>query len=213
MLTVLGDKLFTWYVALVLRRPVATLILLSIVLLAFAYGAKSFRLDVSAESLVLENDADLVYYRSIASRYGSDDYLIVTYTPRADLFNEDSLARLEALRDELAGVERVVSVVSLLDVPLLESPPIAFAELSQGIRTLQSPDVDKVLAEQELRTSELYLNRLMSPDGRTTAIQVNFARDEMFWELLNARNRLRCLLYTSDAADDSKRVLMWVGAG
>ncbi|MGR8949044.1 MAG: efflux RND transporter permease subunit [Gammaproteobacteria bacterium] len=191
MQTSRGDKLFSYYTALVLHRPNLTLALLATTLFVLALGARNFHLDVSAESLVLENDADLVYYRSITSRYGSDDYLIATYTPQSDLFSEDSLGKLKALRDELAALERVASVASLLDVPLLKSPPIAFAELSRGVRTLESADVDKKLAQQELTTSEFYRNRLVSPDGQTTAIQINFERDETFWRLLNKRNQLR----------------------
>ena len=156
-----GEHCFAIYSAIVLRRPLVTLWLVAIVLGYFAYSAKDFRLDVSSEALVLENDKDLAYYRAITSRYGSDDYLIVTYTPREPLFSSASLAHLRSLRDALAKLERVSSVVSLLDVPLLRSPPVAFADLGTGLRTLESPDVDMALAQRELLTSEFYRNRLM----------------------------------------------------
>ena len=69
------------YDSLVLKRPAITLSLIALIVAFFAYHAPAFRLDASADSLVLENDEALKYYRSIRARYGSDDYLIVTYSP------------------------------------------------------------------------------------------------------------------------------------
>ncbi|MGR9093150.1 MAG: efflux RND transporter permease subunit, partial [Gammaproteobacteria bacterium] len=185
--------------AIVLDRPWLVFMVVACTLAVAVWFGQRFRLDVSAESLVLENDADLEYYREITKRYGSDDYLIVTYTPAGDLFAPSSLATLRALRDELDSLERVSSVVSLLDVPLLQSPPVTIAHLGEELRTLESATVDREAARRELLTSPLYRSRLMSPDGTTTAIQVNFARDETYWALLNERNRLRELARTGSA--------------
>ena len=179
------------YDRLVLKRPAITLMVVVFVTAFFAYHAPAFRLDASADSLVLENDEALQYYRSIRARYGSDDYLIVTYTPDRDLFSDAVLADLETLRDEIAGIERVESVVSLLDVPLIQSPPVSLAELSDEVPTLLSPRTDTALARQEFLSSPMYRNLLISPDGETTAIQVNFRRDETWHRLLQKRNELR----------------------
>lgn len=175
----------------VLDRPWLVFAVVAAVLAAAVWFGQRFHLDVSAESLVLENDADLEYYRKVTERYGSDDYLIVTFSPAADLFAAPSLATLRALRDELSALERVSTVVSLLDVPLLQSPPVTIAGLGEALPTLESAAVDRVAARHELLTSPLYRNRLISPDGTTTAIQVNFARDETYWALLTERDRLR----------------------
>jgi predicted RND superfamily exporter protein len=179
------------YDRLVLRRPVVALSVIAIVVAFFAYHAPDFRLDASADSLVLENDEALKYYRSIRARYGSDDYLIVTYTPEADLFSEAVLADLEVLRDDIAAMENVASVTSLLDVPLIRSPPVSLDDLSDNVPTLLSPGTDKALARQEFLSSPMYRNLLISPDGATTAIQVNFRRDEAWHRLLEQRNELR----------------------
>jgi len=179
------------YDRLVLKRPGITLLVIAFVVVFFAYHAPGFRLDASADSLVLENDEALQYYRSIRARYGSDDYLIITYTPDRDLFSDTVLADLQALRDEVAAMEHVDSVVSLLDVPLIQSPPVSLAELSDEVPTLESTRTDKALARQEFLSSPMYRNLLISPDGKTTAIQVNFRRDETWHRLLQQRNELR----------------------
>jgi predicted RND superfamily exporter protein len=180
-----------YYDALVLKRPGITLLLVALVSAFFAWHVPDFKLDASADSLVLENDQALRYYRAVRARYGSDDNLIVTYTPDRDLFSTAVLADLRDLRNSLTALQRVESVFNLLDVPLISSPPVTLTEMRQQIRTLDSPETDRKLARQELVSSPLFRNYLISQDGRTTALQVNFRRDETWHSLLERRDRLR----------------------
>jgi predicted RND superfamily exporter protein len=179
------------YEKLVIDRPRLTLSLLGLLLLLFSAYIPKFELDVSADSLILENDADLDYYRNIRARYGSDDNLIITYTPKEKLFSEPSLKRLREFRDRLRDIDRVESVVTILDVPLLESPPISLDQFSEGAPMLEQPTTSRILASRELRESPLYRNHLLSPDGETCAIQVKLQRDEIYQNLLQQRDQLR----------------------
>ncbi|HEC16846.1 MAG TPA: transporter [Sedimenticola sp.] len=183
--------LLSFYDKLVLDRPVLTLLWLLLITGFFGWYVQDFELDISADSLVLEHDEDLKYYRSVLARYSSDDYLIVTYSPKGDLFDASTLDDLRKLHDSLAAVDRVETVVSILDVPLLQSPPMDLSELQQGIRTLESPDTDIELAKRELTESPLYRNRLVGEGGDTTALQVNFRRDPTYLRLRNERDALR----------------------
>jgi len=183
--------LSAYYDKLVLHHPGPVVIVIALLLAFFGYHSSDFRLDASADSLVLEHDAALSYYRDARARYGSDDYLIVAYTPAGDLFSEAVLSDLRQLRDELAALERVESVVNLLDVPLINSPPVKLSDLARESHTLDSPGTDPELAQQELVSSPLYSNLIISPDRRTTALQVNFVRDETYFALLKERDRLR----------------------
>ena len=176
---------------IILKRPVLVIICLLAMVSFLGYKAKDFRLDASAETLVLENDEDLRYSRLINSRYGVQDYLLMTYAPKDDLFSDKVLSNLTRLRDELTQLERVSSVVSILDVPLLESPPVPLKELASNINTLESPTVDKKLAKTEFSKSPLYQNLLVSPDLKTTALQIKFPVDEAYYDLLARRNHFR----------------------
>ena len=138
------------YDRLILEWPRLSLLLIGLIVGFFAWHADDFRLDASADSLVLENDLALKYYRSIKARYGSDDYLVITYTPNEDLFSEAVLGDLKALRDELSALPRVESVVTILDVPLIESPPTTLKELERTTITLEDPATDRALARREL---------------------------------------------------------------
>ena len=179
------------YESLVLNRPWLTLALLSILVVPVAYYSKDFRLDASADTLVLENDAALRYYRSITARYGSEDYLVITYTPTKGLFSKTTLADLAELKQQLKEIDRVDSVTTILDVPLINSPPVTLSELSKNIRTLESDDCIPGLARKELTTSPFYSNLIISPDGHTTALQIKLRREEKWHELFQRRNALR----------------------
>ena len=184
-------SLSSHYDRLVLERPRLTLFWVLLVTLFFSWFIQDFKLDISADSLVLEHDEDLRYYRSIHARYGSDDYLIITYTPQSDLFESEILDDLQQLQDELSAIERVESVISILNVPLLQSPPMTLSELERNVRTLRDAGTDFELAKQELRESPLYRNRLVGSDGQTTALQINFHRDQTYLQLRNERDALR----------------------
>ena len=182
-----------YYKAAIIERPAISLLIFVLLASFFAYHAPNLKLDASAESIVLENDPDLRYYRATRQIYGSDDFLIITYTPFDDLLSESSLATLKSLRDELSQLERVASVLTILDVPLLNSPKVTISELTDDakVNTLETPDIDKDLARKEFRESPIYQNNLVSPDGLTAAVQIIFKRDEKYFSLLTKRNELR----------------------
>lgn len=195
------------YNRFVLSQPKITLFLVLCFIAFFAYFAPKFRLDASADSLVLESDTALEYYRAIRARYGSDDSLILTYTPAGNLFADKALSDLRSLRDQFSALSRVETVVSLLDVPLIQSPPVTLNQLAEGITTLESPHVDIQLAEKEFTTSQLYRNLIISPDGKTTALQIQFHRDDVWHSLLAQRNALREKEFQGELSTDEHQTL------
>ena len=201
------NELSSLYERLVLRHPGTVLLLIAVLVAVSAWQARAFRLDASSDSLVLEEDEALRYYRAIRARFGSDDFLIVTYTPDGALFDPQTLADLEQLRDELTALERVDSVTSILDVPLIRSPPVSLSELQQQIPTLEDPYTDRELARQELLSSPLYRNLLISPDGKTTALQISLQRSQHYHQLLQQRGALRERRLQQDLSPPQRREL------
>ncbi len=180
-----------FYDRVILEHPAIVILCLLAVVSFLGYKAKDFKLDASTETLIIETDEDLRYSRMIKSRYGGYDYLLMTYSPKTDLFSNESLKKLARLRDELKQLKRVTSVVSILDAPLLESPPVPIKELTTSIQTLESPTVDRKLARIEFKDSPLYQNLLVSPDLKTTGLQINFPVDEVYQDLLTRGDHFR----------------------
>jgi len=160
----------------------------------------NFKLDASADSLVLEGDQALQYSREITKRFESEDFLLVTYKPHQALLSDASLASLDQLRAELALLKGVSSITSILDVPLLESPLVTLNDIASGgeLRTLRTVGIDRDMVLTELTTSPIYRNLIMSSDGKTTAVQINLARDETLDSLFAQRESLRELALTAD---------------
>jgi len=195
------------YDHIILNHPFLLFAAVMLVTLFFAWHTPDFELDASADTLTLENDQALKYYRSVRARYGSDDFLIVTYSPKKDLFDPDVIEDLRELQGKLVALENIDSVTSMLDVPLIESPPVTFTDLNREINTLESGNADYELARKELTTSPLYRNLIMSPDARTTALQVNFSKDETYDSLLSERNKLRELALQQTLTPEQNRRL------
>ncbi len=183
------EKLIRWYDLFVLDHPVWVLLSLAIVIAVLGYQAKDFNIDASADTLLLENDKDLKYSREITSRYGVNDFLLISYTPKkGDLLDQQNLDVIARMRDQFKKLDQVESVMTLLDVPLLESPPVSYKDLSDEIPNLESPTIDKKLARVELQNSAFYRNLLVSSDMRTTALIVNLEIDEIHADLQTRRN-------------------------
>ena len=69
------------YHNIILKNPKSVFIILLITVITFGYHSKDFRLDASSETLLIEGDPDLKYLEEIIDRYGSKDFLVLTYTP------------------------------------------------------------------------------------------------------------------------------------
>ncbi len=178
-----------WYGKTILDRPVAVLLGLIVVIAVLGYNAKDFRIDASADALLLENDKDLRYARQISQRYGVYDFLLISYTPNnGDLLAQNNFETLGRLRKDLTELDWVESVLTILDVPLLESPPVSYEDISNDLPNLQTPTVDKNLARIELKESPFYRDLLVSPDLRTTAIVVNLKSNPIYNDLVATRN-------------------------
>jgi uncharacterized protein len=189
-MNIAAETMLNGYRKLVLDRPLAVFLIVLAVVAGLGYKARDFRIDASADTLLLEHDQDLRYSREIAAEYGVADFLLIAYTPHdGDLLSPDSLSAIGRLRDELSQLPLVTSVLTLLDVPLFESPPVSLAELEEGIPTLASPATDVDLAARELRESPLYRQLIVSQDMQTTALIVNLRSDETYSELIRRRDQ------------------------
>ena len=185
------STLLNFYTRNILNRPIIVIIVLLGVFSYLGYNAKHFRIDASADSLILENDEDYKYYREVSKTYGSHSYMFVTYKPTGDLLSPETLSKLSSLRGELREIKRVSSVLTILDVPLLRNPPVPIKELISNIKNLEDPEVDLQLARTEIADSPIYKELLVSTDMKMTALMVHFAEDAEYDRIVSRRGALR----------------------
>ena len=179
------------YDTLVLHKPKLVLVVLLSILVFFGYHTKDFKLDASADSLLLEDDVDLKVFRKIHQRYPSRDLLVVTYTPDKDLFSDQALESLKKLREELKKVTSVETVFTILDAPLFKSSDVPITEMIDDVPSLEKPGVDRAKAKDELLNNPIYRELIVSADGRTTALLLGLVEEQQYNSLLQSRNELR----------------------
>ncbi|MFT5710018.1 MAG: putative RND superfamily exporter protein [Halioglobus sp.] len=181
------------YDRIVLGNPVISLLIMLLIVMGFATQLGKITLDASADSLLLQGDPSLEYFREISREYNSEDFVLITWQPKSGLLEPESLEPMGMLAEELRQLPGVSSVVTVLDVPLLESPRVSLSDITSGapLATLSDPDTDRVLAFKELTTSPIYADLLASRDGTVSAVQVNLERNEYHNDLLYQRQDLR----------------------
>ena len=174
----------------ILGNPEIVLLLILIICITSGYFSQDFKLDASADSLLLEGDEGLRVFRESSERFGTQDFLFVTFIPNEDIFSDTSLDIIKRLRDELSSLPLVDSVVSIIDVPLVKNAGGKLSDVANNYRTLLDADVDKDAARQELLNSPVYSNLIISDDARMTALQLNLKNDSNYLNALKEKNRL-----------------------
>ena len=89
----------------ILKNPKSVFTILLIVLISFGYYSKNFRLDASSETLLIEGDPDLEYLREITDRYGSKEFLVLTYTPNKGMVTQNSINNLLSLKYKIQSLK------------------------------------------------------------------------------------------------------------
>jgi len=168
-----------FYQNIVLKNPKSIFFLLIITLLSFGYFTKDFRLDASSETLLIEGDPDLEYLREINKRYGSKDFLVLTYTPNEGMVTETSINNLLSLKYKIQSLNWVHSVITLLDIPLLNNSEAPLQERLESFKTLKDEDVDKAKGFKEILNSPVFRNFVISEDGDTSGIIVYIKKNEL----------------------------------
>ena len=160
------------YQNIVLKNPKAILVFLIITILSFGYYTKDFRLDASSETLLIDGDPDLAYLKEVSERYGSKEFLILTYTPNEGMVSDTSVNNLLSLKYKIQSLSWVHSVVTLLDIPLLSNSDAPLQERLENFKTLKDEDIDKDRGFKEILNSPVFRNFVISEDGKTSGIIV-----------------------------------------
>jgi len=176
------------YKKIIIDYSKASLVLILLILSYFLYFSKDFKLDASSDALLLEGDKDLKYLREIKDRYGSKDFLILTYSPVNSFTNEETIMNLQFIKSKIEKLSWVENVITLIDVPLLKSTNEPLMERLKNYKTLSHPDVNKKRGFEEILNSPIYRDYVISKDGKTSGIVVNLKQDARLKEYIKIKN-------------------------
>ncbi len=174
-----------FYQNVILKNPKTIFVLLIIAILSFGYYAKNFRLDASSETLLIDGDPDLAYLKEVSERYGSNEFLILTYTPNEGMVTDSSINNLLSLKYKIQSLNWVHSVITLLDIPLLNNSDASLQERLESFKTLKDEDVDRNRGFKEILNSPVFRNYVISEDGKTSGIIVNIKQSQKLEDIAN----------------------------
>ena len=174
-----------FYQNTILKNPKSIFVVLFLVLISFGYYSKDFRLDASSETLLIEGDPDLEYLREITDRYGSKEFLVLTYTPNEPMVSDASINNLLSLKYKIQSLNWVHSVITLLDIPLLNNSDAPLQERLEGFKTLKDEEVDRERGFKEILESPVFRNFVISIDGKTSGIIVNIKKNKELEDIEN----------------------------
>jgi len=176
------------------ERPYLLIICIAIAAIFAAVQIQHFSYDASSDTLIADNDEELAYYRDFSENFSGESFLFLTYQPTdGDLFTPQAIKQLSDLQTKLEAIDGVSGVTSILDIPLLKSPPVELSKIATDYKTLLLPGVDFALAKEELSNSPLFKELLISADGQATAMRVSLRGDRDFEALQSQRQSLRAL--------------------
>ncbi len=163
----------------IIEKPKIIFAILLLCLVSFSFFSKDFRLDASSETLLIDGDPDLKYLKEITKRYSSKEFLILTYTPNESMVSENSINNLLSLKYKIQSLNWVHSVITILDIPLLNSTDKTLTERLQNFSTLKSDGIDKNKGFNEILNSPVFRNFVISEDGKTSGIIVNIKKNKI----------------------------------
>jgi predicted RND superfamily exporter protein len=176
------------YRTLIIDFSKISIALICSVLAYFLYFSKDFKLDASSDSLLLESDKDLKYLREVNERYGSKDYLVLTYTPVASFTDEETIINLQFLKSKIEKLDWVDRIITIIDVPLLKNSDDSLIERLKNYKTLSYPEIDKERGFEEIINSPIYRDYVISADGKTSGIVVYLKQDKKLNEFVKTKN-------------------------
>ncbi len=164
------------------------LVCLLFILLFFGYQSLNLKLDASSDTLILENDKDLIASREVSDTYSSNEFLIITLSDADGIITTKNIEFIKTLDQKIKKFEWVVSTQSILDAPLLTINNQSLSDLANEIKTLKDTGINIVDAEEELKKSPIFKELVISEDGSTSAILINLRENERLNELIKLRS-------------------------
>ncbi|MDQ8187734.1 MMPL family transporter [Pelagicoccus sp. SDUM812002] len=162
-----------------LAHPRTFLVVLGLLFAFLAWHSTRFEIDASAETLV---DRDNPYFRltqQIDQRFQPQEFLLIAYEPLDhELFSEKTVSDLGAISQEISRLDRVDTVRSILNVPLLS---LATGGLDPNMDpddwTLEKSGPPLDTLPGLFAGHPLYEDLLVNKDQTATSLQVTFRRD------------------------------------
>jgi predicted RND superfamily exporter protein len=135
----------------------------------FLYEMRGLKMDNSNEAFFVEGDLTLATYYRFHDTFGNDEFVYILFETE-DFFQPETVKLVAALATDLGkNVPYVKDVKSLCNVEYIEGVEGGI-EIYDLMEELPSTPQQMEIVRKKALAEPLYMNNLISPDGRTAAI-------------------------------------------
>ena len=179
--------------ARVLDHPKTLLAMLVVLTVVAGSQLSQLKFDATSETLVVENDPEFAEYLAFAERFPSDEFVLITLTPKHyDILSPEGLSLIAEVETEVGQLPGVAATLSLLDIPYVHD---------QGMQPLSQSGLEPAQMAAYLSSSPLFYEQIISGDLKSAGIRVTFERTVPSKQMRTLLRDLRQLVrgYDSDA--------------
>jgi predicted RND superfamily exporter protein len=163
----------------ILRFRLAILTGFIVALLVFGFYVPQFKINASADTLLTKGNRLYIETQIANQKFSPAEFILIAYKPDdGDVFSSKTFADLTKLSTEFKRLDRVSSVTSILNVPLIESSGqlLSSGEVTDLTYNKQAYSPEKM---RELLTDHpIFTDLLVNRSQDATAIQIVFENNE-----------------------------------
>ena len=160
-----------WVASIILKYRILFFVLIGLLTGFFGYYVNKVKTDNSIEVWLKQDDPKLDYYYDFIDKFGDEEFLIIVIDGY-DLFAGKEIRLINNISMRLEEVEGVRDIISLASVYRDKLSAPYFKEILKKNKSVSVIEVFK----DEVLDDPMYVNNVISSDGKTTAIIATVAK-------------------------------------
>ena len=194
---------------IILKYRILFFVLIGLLTGFFGYYAIKAKTDNSIEVWLKQDDPKLGYYYDFIDKFGDEEFLIIVVDGN-DLFTGNKLRLIGNIANRLKEVEGVRDVISLAGVYKDKLSAPYFKEILKKNKSVSVTEVFK----DEVLDDPVYVNNVISSDGKTTAIIATVAKGSPESRMKLVKETRGIIISAGkEKKDDSSQPLLKEGMG
>jgi len=175
------------FLSFIITHPKSVLTVFILLTIMSGSQIRDFKIDASPDTLLMRNNIDYIRSKEIDRRFSTPEFLIIAYKPeRGGIFSGRTFSVLKELSERIRQLDRVESVRSILNVPVLIQTNTVISQNKELSKTsMEHNDYDISLVKKEFTNHPVYENLLVNKTQTATALQVIFKRNDQLKKLDN----------------------------
>ncbi|WP_020207832.1 efflux RND transporter permease subunit [Gilvimarinus chinensis] len=190
------------------RHHKLILLIFAALTLLLAWQASKFTIDASADTLLTKDNELYLKTRVTDSRFAPQEFLLVAYEPKDhEVLSETSFNDIAALSQAFEKIERVESVRSILNVPLIS---LADGGLGAGAAdqwTIENKNFSPSRLKDTFKNHPIFEDLVINQEQTATAIQLLFKADPELADIESQITQLQEKMLQGELSDEETQQL------